>query len=153
MGTHSISAPLAVAGGNLVIAESGNGLLGISGNITDDNLHRSLTLAGDGTGVLVLSGTNSYGGATVVQAGTLIVNTSAALPAGTSLSVGAGGTFLFDPSVVAPTVSSQGLAASPAGAVEAVPEPGTIALLLAALWSAAIYRRLATRHVSRTAST
>jgi hypothetical protein len=51
------------------------------------------------------------------------------------LTVGAGGTFLFDP-----TASGSPLA-NPAAAVAAVPEPGTLVLVLAALCSAAIYRR------------
>ena len=61
-GNHGISAPVQIAGGNLLIAESNSGVLGISGNISDDLGQRSLTLAGDGTGELILSGTNNtYG--------------------------------------------------------------------------------------------
>jgi len=85
----------------------------------------SLTKVGPGT--LILSGSNTYQGGTTVDAGTLTVNTSAAMPAGTSLTVAAGGTFIFDPSVSgAPVVASQ-------GGASAVPEPGTLALLAAAL--------------------
>ncbi len=139
-GNHGISAPVQIAGGNLLIAESNSGVLGISGNISDDLGQRSLTLAGDGTGELILSGTNNtYGGGTIVEAGTLIVNNSGALPAGSNLIV-AGGTFIYDPSVSGTPSAGHDLL-SAGVAVAAVPEPQTLALLAAALGSAAIYCR------------
>ncbi len=135
-GTHTISAPLEIALGSLVVSASNASVLNISGNISDDNGQESLTLNGDGTGQLILSGTNNtYGGGTIVEAGTLIVNNSGALPAGSSLTVGAGGTFIFDPSVSAAGAVSAG------AVVASVPEPGTLVLLAFGLWSAAIYRR------------
>ena len=89
-------------------------------------------------GTLVLSGTaNGYGGGTYVEQGTLVADSAGSIPDGTPLVMGAGGTFLFDPTVTGAAPA----AAAPAGAVSPVPEPGTIVLLLAALWSAAIYRR------------
>ena len=109
-GTHTISAPVEIAGGSLVVGVSNSGVLGISGNISDDNGQESLTLAGDGSGQLILSGTNSYGGGTNVEAGTLIVNNGAALPAGSSLTVG----------------NASGLLSSQVVAVSAVPEPGDL---------------------------
>jgi len=72
---------------------------------------------------LVLSGSNNYIGGTIVTAGTLIATNSSAIPNGTSLTVGAGGAFIFDPSQAS---------ASPAAAVIAVPEPGTLVLLTVA---------------------
>jgi autotransporter-associated beta strand protein len=51
-----------------------------------------------GSGIVDLSGTNTYTGGTTVSAGTLLINASSALPDGTSLTVGAGGNFVFDPS-------------------------------------------------------
>ena len=51
-----------------------------------------------GSGSVTLSGTNIYTGGTTVSSGTLLVNAASALPGGTSLTVGAGGTFIFDPS-------------------------------------------------------
>ena len=90
----------------------------LSGNVSGDAA--SLTLSGGGQ--LILSGNNSYGGGTVVNAGTLYVTSSAALPGETSLTVGAGGTMVFDPSDAAP------IGTSPL-AVAAVPEPSTFALL------------------------
>ena len=78
------------------------------------------------------SGSNSYDGGTTVADGTLMVATASALPAGGSLAVGADGTFIFDP-----TAAAAPLAASPAGSVAPVPEPGTLALLLAGAMLAA----------------
>ena len=90
-----------------------------------------------GEGMLILSGTNSYTGGTIVEAGTLIVTANTALADGSSLAVGAGGTFIFDP--VYPSGSPVVASAS---AVSAVPEPGTFALLVAgALVAFAAWRR------------
>jgi autotransporter-associated beta strand protein len=94
-------------------------------------------LALDGSGELVLSGSNSYTGGTYVHSGTLIATANGAIPEGSSLTVGDGAAALFA-SIAAP--ESSPLVAS-SHEVVAVPEPGTIALLLAALWSAAIYCR------------
>ena len=66
-----------------------------------------------GSGTVTLSGTNSYTGGTTVSAGTLLINAASALPAGGSLTVGAGGTFIFDPtSTGASSVTSATSAAS-----------------------------------------
>ena len=71
-----------------------------------------------GAGTVTLAGSNSYHGGTTVSAGTLNVTTAAALPAGTALTVGAGGTFVFDPSIaLSPAVLSSNSAA--AGALPA----------------------------------
>ena len=53
---------------------SHGGTLAITGNVSDDNGAESLTLNGDGTGQLVLSGSNTYGGPTTVSQGKLVVN-------------------------------------------------------------------------------
>jgi autotransporter-associated beta strand protein len=83
-----------------------------------------------GMGRLILSGSDTYTGGTAVDAGTLYVTSSDALPKATSLTIGAGGTFVFDPSAASgPTVDSAAFAASPPAGVGAVPEPGTLALL------------------------
>jgi hypothetical protein len=47
---------------------------------------------------MVLSGANSNTGGTMVLGGSLIMAVDGAIPDGTSLTVGAGGTFIFDPS-------------------------------------------------------
>jgi autotransporter-associated beta strand protein len=100
-----------------------------------------LTLDGDGSGLLVLSGTNNtYGGGTLVAAGTLVVTNSGALPYESSLTVGNAAAFAGGPTVVAAPA-----AAASTGGLAPVPEPGTIALLVAGLGSAGLYCRLRRR--------
>ena len=83
-----------------------------------------LSLTGPGT--LILSGSNTYGGGTNVDAGTLEALCASAIPDGTNLAVGAGGTFVFDPSL--PGAIST-FATSPGEVIAAVPEPSTLVLL------------------------
>ena len=115
-GSNLIDVPL-LLDDNLTL--DGPGSLTISANISGSR--RSLTK--DGTGLLVLSGENSYDGGTFVKGGILELDGSGALPDGSSLSVGAGATLIFaaDASYHAPSV-----------AVAAVPEPGAGSLLAAA---------------------
>ena len=127
-GSHSIEAGVALLS-NVVVSGSGALTLGTSSSITDYGAHYSLTMDGAG-GTLILSGSDTYSGGTIVQAGTLEVTAADALPAGQRLTVGAGGTFIFDPTAVAAPVTGSALAAS---SVAAVPEPGTLTLLFAAL--------------------
>jgi autotransporter-associated beta strand protein len=127
-GTHKIAADIALAG-NLGVNEAGGGVLELSGNVSDGGAGLGLTLTGNGE--LVLSGTGSYGGPTAVDGGTMYLTNSTALPAGSPLIVGAGGTFIFDPSQAFAPVGGNA-AASPHG-IGAVPEPGTLALVLAGL--------------------
>ena len=54
-------------------------------------------LVKQGDGALQLTGADTYTGATVVDTGTLVVSDTAALPDETSVIVGAGGNFTFDP--------------------------------------------------------
>ena len=126
-GSHSVAAPLILAG-NADISLATGTELAIPGDIgeTPVNSGRSLTLSGPGT--LILSGSNSYTGGTIVEAGTLEVTGAFALPAGGNLTVGAGGVLIFDPSAEA-TVSANGTNAS---GFAAVPEPSTCTLLVSA---------------------
>ena len=64
----------------------------VSANIVGPN---SLTETGSGT--LIVGGNNSYTGGTNVLGGTLIVSSASALPYGSSLTVGAGATLIFNP--------------------------------------------------------
>ncbi len=128
-GTHTVSSPVEIADGSLDIVLDNSGGLSVPGNISDDNGRESLTLAGDGSGQLILSGAaNTYGGGTNVEAGTLIVSNSGALLAGSSLTVGADGMFLLDGSASGFPIET-GAAATPS----AVPEPSAITLSIAAL--------------------
>ena len=112
----------------------------ISGDIIDGLNNGQGGLLKTGAGTLILSGTNTYDGGTTVSRGELAVTSGYALPAGGSLSIGAGGTFVFDPMANATPLS--GALPATTGAVAAVPEPGTLALLASALMLAfAGYRR------------
>ena len=115
----------------LTVAPSAGVSSHFAGTIQDNLAGSSgmVSLVKDGGGTLVLSGSNRFTGGTIVEAGTLIVNNSSALPDGTTLTVSAGGTFIFDPSQTGgPVVGS-----AAAGSASAVPEPGTLALLVAAI--------------------
>ena len=139
-------------------------MLGTSGGgATFDTAGFSVTLSGSlsgsgsltkiGSGDLILSGNNTYNGGTTVIAGTLILTSSNALPDG-NLTIGAGGTLIFDPSVVAAPASNNligggsingNLGANTNGTIDGlpatsapqgndlapnvVPEPSTLALL------------------------
>jgi autotransporter-associated beta strand protein len=136
-GSHLISAPVTLALGGGSVSITGGGSLGISGNIGDNSTGQSLTLAGDGTGTLVLSGTNSFSGGTTVTDGTLIVANNQALLDGSSLTVG--NASLFAGAMAAG--DTQPLAV-PQGAAP-VPEPSTLVLFAVAgiVAAAAVWRR------------
>jgi len=59
-----------------------------------------------GSGSVILSGTDTYTGGTTVVAGTLLINSTNAFPNGGSLTIGAGGTFIFDPSSSASSIDT-----------------------------------------------
>ena len=115
------------------------------------NLTDTLTLSGDlsgagpltksGAGLLVLSGSNSYGEGTTVDAGTLEALSSAAIPADSSLTVGAGGTFIFNPAAAASAADAT--TAHEATQLNPVPEPGALTLLAVAgtIAAAAAWRK------------
>ena len=104
---------LGASGGTLICAKNGANSSVFSGSITGVgflNIYNSY---------LYINGTsNTYSGGTNVEAGTLIVTSNHAVPDGTNLTVGAGGTFIFDPSQDATPVTAA-----------AVPEPGPLVLL------------------------
>ena len=101
--------------------ESNGAATTFSGQITGSG-----SLTKTGTGTLVLAGIDSYSGGTTVNAGTLSITNPNAIADGSSLTVGADGTFLFDPSARALPRE-----ASPGVVVATVPEPGTLVLLAA----------------------
>jgi fibronectin-binding autotransporter adhesin len=126
-GTNTITAPLVLAG-NVYVSTSAAGALEL-GNISQAaGISAALILSGDGQ--LILSGTDSYTGGTVVNSGDLIVATSLGLPEGSSLLVGSGAQTIF-----ADLAAGQ---ASPA-MVHNVPEPCTFTLTAAGLLGFAIY--------------
>ena len=135
-GKQLISAPVELDSNMQVNTAVAASVLAISGDINGDG-----TLVKAGPGTLILSGSDTYMGGTVVNAGTLIVASNAGLPNGTSLTIGAGGTLIFDPSQV--------ITAQPTSAVTSeinpVPEPGTLTLLATAVCGAAVFRRSRSR--------
>ncbi len=155
-GTHVISAPIWLAG-NLSVAPTANSTLTLSGDISESTVGSALSL--DDAGTLILSGSNGYTGGTFVKAGTLVVENPNGIPNGSRLTVGAGAASLFagtmsgtmdswswsaaGGSVVfgAEVVVASGNSAAPS----AVPEPGALVLLLAALGSVAACRRFSRR--------
>ena len=116
-----------ITGGTLTLDAAGSLTCGpiTAATYQLDDGTASANLAGPGgltkdtTGTVILSGSNSYAGGTTVLAGTLIVSSSASLPAGSSLTIGAGGTFIFGPNqatagpAAGAVVSAAGIAAAP----------------------------------------
>ena len=94
---------------------------------TIENNTGALALTKIGSGTLVLSGTNSYTGGTYVEQGTLYVQNTGTLQDGSSLTVGAGGTFIFDPAVSSLALNATSMHA--ASQINPVPEPASLALL------------------------
>ena len=132
-GTQSISSLLNLAASTDMVVTSSSDVLR-----SPARSPAAIRSVKDGNGTLILSGSDTYSGGTSVDAGTLEVLSASALPKGTSLTVGAAAHFRFDPSVT----GVPGVISSPAGTVvAAVPEPGTLVLLLAALGIAVIYQQ------------
>jgi autotransporter-associated beta strand protein len=138
--TNSASAPVAVSVGNNSLSTTFSGVLSGSG---------SLTTVGSGT--LTLTASNSYTGGTTVASGTLAAQNAAAIPSGSLLEIDAGGSLVLGMTgsayiegfgqIAGSPLGSQATGASggampPAaggsGKINAVPEPGTLALLAAA---------------------
>ena len=111
-GSDTISAPL-VLGSNVTVLPAASSKLIISGGVSGAG--KSLTV--DGPGTVVLRGANSYTGGTTVSVGTLFLADSSAIAANTSLTVGAGGTVVFDSSAAGSTADEE----APANATEVSP--------------------------------
>jgi autotransporter-associated beta strand protein len=149
-GTHVISAPITLAGA-LSVAPSADSTLTLSGDISEETPGTGL-LSLDDAGTLILSGSNGYTGGTVVNAGTLVVENANGIPNGSSLTVGAGAASLFAGTMYPWSAAAGGVVlgglevpaavgGSSAAVPSPVPEPDTLALLLAAVAGAALYRR------------
>jgi autotransporter-associated beta strand protein len=111
------------------LTKIGNGTLTLAGTISCPG---PLVVE---SGQLILSGSNSFTGGASVLGGTLTLTSSEALADASSLTVGAGGVFIYDPSaaVAAPMTSAIAVVGAAAAAPLAVPEPGTLILLMAGL--------------------
>ena len=131
-GLNFSAANYVLSGGSLTLDKTGSGTATVT--VSSGTQTISSTILGSvqfqmaGNGSLILSGSNGYTGGTAVDDGTLYVTDTAALPDGTSLTVGAGGTFVFDPQVSASAAVDASLSGT-AGRVDPVPEPGTLVLL------------------------
>ena len=129
-GSFSSSVPMQLSGTDAI--DTNGALVTLSGALSDAG-SGSLTKLGAGT--LVLSGSNSYLGGTIVSEGTLVVTNGNAIADGTSLTVGTGASqFLGSPATAGSAVAN-----IPAFAASAVPEPSTLVLLGAAAILALFY--------------
>jgi autotransporter-associated beta strand protein len=119
--TQTINLPLVLVGSSQTVnAASGN--IVISGPISESGGSSSLTKTG--AGKVILSSMNTYTGGTAVLGGTLVATCSGAVPSGGSLTVGAGGVFVFDPSAAAATI------AGPAASAMVAPVTATAGAVL-----------------------
>ena len=127
-------------GGHLVFSRSAN--LTYRGNISGD-----LDLTQRGTDTVLLSGDNTYTGGTIVSSGTLVINTSTALPGGRSLTVARAARSSSIPPLSIPRWRRGDAPAAgfTCGGAAAVPEPGTLALLAVAVCGGAIAGRIRSR--------
>jgi autotransporter-associated beta strand protein len=82
-GTHTISAPMLLYSNLVVAANNAADTMNLSGQISGPS---SVTSSGNGT--VILSGSNTYQGATDATQGTLLIASPAALPATTNLTIG-----------------------------------------------------------------
>ena len=100
--------PSLILAGALSIVPTTGTTLNVTGNISEMAMGGG-RLSLDGPGTLILGGSDgSYTGGTSVTAGTLIATSSSSLAGWTNLTVAAGGTFLFDPSVTAAPATGGG---------------------------------------------
>jgi autotransporter-associated beta strand protein len=118
---NSVNFTSGTGGGHLVISRSDT--VTYRGNISG-----GIDLTNSGAGMLTLTGTNSYSGGTYVDNGTIVANSSSALPDNGNLWVGANARSML-PTAVVPSMAE---------AATAVPEPGSIALLVAASFGVGI---------------
>jgi fibronectin-binding autotransporter adhesin len=79
-----------IAAGNATLTSNANSDSTFSGNITDGGTGETLTLVKNGTNTLTLSGTNSYSGGTVLNAGSIMVGNATALGKNAPLTINAG---------------------------------------------------------------
>ena len=109
-----------------------------SGSLTIDGALQSAGPLVVDAGTLVLAGSDLFLGGTIDLDGVLTIASNEAMAAGTSLSVGAGGVMIFDPTAGGMPVADQ---ITPKSTIHTVPEPGSIALLVAivvAAWSSSV---------------
>ncbi len=87
-GSNTINLAISLASTQTITINKSGATLNMAGNLGGAG---GLTTAG--AGEVILSGANSYNGATSVSAGTLVSGVANAIPTGSSLTVSSGGTF------------------------------------------------------------
>ena len=146
-----------IAAGTLQLGD-GNGLDGyVQGNVTDDgtlafantasqtfggSISGSGSLTKTGADALILTGSNTYSGATQLSGGLLVIESPRALSPNAALSIAAGSTLQLGDGIGGGIVLGGPIVDGPANGpvpapvlAQAVPEPGTMALVLAGLLS------------------
>ncbi len=126
--------------GNTYRLGGGGGRLVIASNLNDaGGLETNLEMGSSGAlpaGAVILEGTDTYSGSTLIDSGTLILTSGGSLPRHTPLTIDPGCSLIFDPTVTSGSmVSGQGGPAT-------VPEPLTLVLLLAGALLAMLARCL-----------
>jgi fibronectin-binding autotransporter adhesin len=125
------------SGGTLsVLTVAGSSMTEFDGMLQNGSGTLALVLNAS-SGTLVLGGANTYSGGTDVNAGTLVIDSTSALPDGSSLFVGQGASSDF---TFAPVAGGGASPAAVSAGFAAVPEPGTLALLAAAVGAAVVCR-------------
>ena len=105
-GSGNLASPITIQS-TAVVSTNAGGTVEFSGGLTGNG-----SLTTQGTGTVVLSGVGKYTGGTVVGGGTVIVTSAAALPDGSSLTVGAGSYFSAAP-LVADAIATRSIDEAP----------------------------------------
>jgi fibronectin-binding autotransporter adhesin len=124
-----------VLSGSNSIFDSSSNTLAVAAAISGSG-----ALTKTGTGVLVLSGTDTYSGGTIVLSGKLKITSPASLRDGSALTIGALATTKFAASVVPESQA--------AGETKPVPEPGTLAIMAVGACAAVACRQLTRRQLN-----
>jgi autotransporter-associated beta strand protein len=129
--TQTINLPLVLTGGSRALnAASGN--LAVAGAISESGGSFGVTINGADT--VTLSGADTYSGGTMVSDGVLVAENSAAIPSGSLLSIGPGGSVVLgdpgasEPLALAQTVPGGALQAAVAAAGQAGTETPSLVL-------------------------
>jgi autotransporter-associated beta strand protein len=143
--TGKITAGMSNQPGEILVQQYATQPATISASITDNGSY-PVSLVTTGPGTLILSGSNTYTGGTMVIDGLLEINNSAALPSGSVLYIGPNGSVVLGDSSLGGDAMIGGSAPfTPTGVpaylgssvspqnISATPEPNTLALLGAGL--------------------
>jgi autotransporter-associated beta strand protein len=133
-GSQTLNVPLEL-NSNLTISAAEGTTLKLPNDLNEGVPGRTITL--DGLGTVVLSGTNHVTGTLTVSKGKLDILAGSAVGPGADLVIGAEGQVEFAVDLIFGAGSSVAARHVPAIEVTAVPEPGTLALVIVGLMAAA----------------